>query len=273
MGLFSTTGQIISFIVMIVGLVGLVYCSKKQKKNRNLQKVAIGLLAVVIIAGVFFMYKSGIFGNNKAAGMIANERKYTRAAAYVFGQTIGEKMDGGSALIITGYPNSKGELSKNTQMIIDSIKKGAGDKLIFKVDCPQIPEYEGMPYDRRPPLREIMLAEEFDKLLQKHPNCNLIVSLIGLPQEDFEDMEIFKQPIEQRRKMAFFLGNIYFFFSDILDGTIIACLTHKPGVKYGDSDGEPIPAPDDKQKAFEKRYMIITPDNVEKMQDEYKLFE
>ena len=109
-------------------------------------------------------------------------------------------------------------------------------------------------------LRDSMKAVNFDAMLKRHPDCNLIVSLLGLPM-DVENMEIWyveETPETPKPKIALMDANIYNLKAAIQSGTVIATVTYSPSAKYDESK-----APEDPQQAFDKRFLLITPENVE----------
>ena len=83
-----TLPVIITGIIMILALVCMVICAKKQKTYPNAQTFAVFLLMVVVACGIFILYKTGTFGDTETARLIENELKYAKAKSLVFGRTL-----------------------------------------------------------------------------------------------------------------------------------------------------------------------------------------
>ena len=109
-------------------------------------------------------------------------------------------------------------------------------------------------------LRDSMKAANFDAMLKRHPECNLIISLIGLPM-DVENMEIWdaeETPETPKPKIALMDANIYNLKAAISSGIVIGTVTYSPAAKYDESK-----PPADIKQAFDKRFLLVTPENVE----------
>ena len=115
-------------------------------------------------------------------------------------------------------------------------------------------------------LRDSMKAVNFDAMLKRHPECNLIISLIGLPM-DVENMEIWyaeETPETPKPKIALMDANIYNLKSAISSGIVIGTVTYSPAAKYDESK-----APTEIKQAFDKRFLLVTPENVEAIATQY----
>lgn len=248
-------------IVMILALIGMIACAKKQRTNPNAQPVAVALLVVVIACGITIMIKTGSFGGDDTAALIENETKFACAKADVMGNYLKGKFAGEKVLVVADRDYEK---NKRTQRLIDSLKAGLGADVT--VDTIAIASKGGAPAEEEfmMPLEEIMTAKDFDTMLDKHADCKIVVSMVGLPR-DAAKMKIWKMSAANRPKIALLDGGIQSFKQAIGVGYIVAAVSYKPGVKYTED-----PAPNEPQKAFDLRYVLITPENVTKMAEEYK---
>jgi len=85
----------------------------------------------------------------------------------------------------SGYLNEKSQYERAS---LRGLRKGLGGRSPVKVVFPEIrPEYFAnpqsviIPPDSRTPLSFLMQPASVDQLADAHPECNVIVSLIGLP--------------------------------------------------------------------------------------------
>lgn len=259
MGDFLTLDVIIPGAVMVASFVGMLMCAKKQRTNPRAQLYAIGLLIVVIACGGVIMVKT--MGSGDTQKLIANELAYAKATAIILGKNLAIDYSGSKALIIA---DQNWEKNKRQKILIDGLKEGFGSGItVGAIDAP-MPENaqqgpEGMPMM----MMEMMTAADFDAVIAKHPDCNLIVSLIGLPR-DVGNMALWQQEEENRPKMALLFGEIYDKVNEIAAGALVACVSYRPGVKFSEE-----PAPEDPQEAFDKRYILITPKNVQEVAEKY----
>jgi len=68
--------------IMVLALMGMIWCAKKQKVNANAQAYAIICLVVVFVCAIAVMVQTGVFGSNgETQRLIQNEMAYSRARA------------------------------------------------------------------------------------------------------------------------------------------------------------------------------------------------
>ena len=179
----------------------------------------------------------------------------------VVGQHLAEKYPGSRALVITDGSNPP---NKSQEQLLEGLKQGIGSAI-------SIESAEGLPIDRKTqkpeeyrPMEEMMSAALFDKLIAMHPNCNMIISLIGLPY-DVPNMGLWKMSEASRPKVALLTGDIHQLKTAIMAKYIIAAVSMRPDLKNIEEK-----APADPKKAFDIRYLLITPENVDKISADYK---
>jgi hypothetical protein len=249
-------------IVMVLALIGMIACAKKQRTNPNAQPLAIGLLIVVIACGVTIMIKTGAFGDGDTRTIIENETRFACAKAEKLGKYLASKFGGESVLVVA---NSDFNTNERTKRLISSLKDGLGSANV-EVTTITVPQPAGMPEEEGfvMPVEEMMTAKDFDALLAQHKDRKLVVSMIGLPR-DAQKMTIWKMSDAERPKIAIYNGDVHAMKGAIQQGYIVAVTSYKPGIKY--SEDAP---PSDVDKAFDMRYLLITPENVEKVANEHK---
>lgn len=248
--------------VMVLALAGMVWCAKKQKTNANAQTYAIVCLVVVFICAIAVMVQTGVFGEGGETNrLIKNELAYSKSRAVIVGQHLAEKYPGSKALVITDGSNPP---NKSQEQLLEGLKEGIGSAIAIE-------SAEGLPIERnnmKPeeyrPMEEMMSAVLFDKLISRHPNCNLVISLIGLPY-DVPNMALWKMPEATRPKVALLTGDIHQLKAAIMAKYIVAAVSMRPDLKNIEEK-----APSDPKKAFDIRYVLITPENVAKVATDYK---
>lgn len=244
-------------VVMVAALVGMIICSKKQKVNPNAQPLAIGLLIVVIICGVAMMYRTGVFGGSNEARR-EQENKFTSSQGVILGQYLAKNCPG--KVLVLAEPDYK--TSTYTKMLVDGLKEGLGAGADVVVDTVTIPGQKAanpeMP--EMMPLMDTMTAKDFDAAVDSHPDCKVIVSMIGLPR-DMARMKLWKQ--KDAPKVALFsaYGNLK---ALIARGMVVAVTMAKPKADYESS------YPGDAQEAFDMRYVLVTTQNIESVLGKYK---
>ena len=113
-----------------------------------------------------------------------------------------------------------------------------------------------------------LTAEAFDQMLDDHPECNMVISLMGLPY-DFPEMSFWGKEEAERQKLVVVNANLYDLRKAIMGNFIQAAVAHRPDIKYDINEV----VPDETQAAFDKRYLLITPENVNSIADKFpKMF-
>jgi hypothetical protein len=110
---------------------------------------------------------------------------------------------------------------------------------------------------------EMMTSKDFDATLKAHSNCNVVVSVIGLPR-DANNMRLWKEPAAKRPKLILVgsgMGGSVKIGPAIKQGMISAVVNISKDAKFDDEG-----APSAYEDAFKKRYVLIDKTNV----DQYK---
>ena len=254
-----SASMVLSGVVMVAALIGMIICSKKQKTNPGAQPVAIALLIVVIISGIYMLYKNGIFGSSNAT-MIESENHFYASQGYMVGKFIAKNIPGAKVLVIE---NTDFEKNKREQGFLEALKKGMGKNDVKAValqllNKPKRPK--GMPEDMpMMPMMEMMTSKDFDATIAANPSCNVIISVIGLPN-DASRMKLWSMSKAKRPKLILIgggMGGSIKLGAAISQGAISAVVTISPKAKFDDEG-----APSDFKEAFDKRYILIDKSNV-----------
>jgi hypothetical protein len=262
--LFCRNGTLIlAIICMTFSFLGMLYCAKMQKAYAYAQPIAITLLSVVLVCMVIIL--GSTMGSGDISRIIRNEMKFAQAGAYIMGKTLAEKYPERVALVIVSPEWQKDERMKS---MVEALKEGIGSTISLKaVDAPIPPPIERTTYKDESgneiPVPEDMLmmeemlqAKQYNELIDRYRECNLLVFMVPLPS-DMVNLSIWEMREEERPMVALLFSDIYSLQRAIKAGLVIA-MGYKPGIKFRDD-----PPPSDRQAAFDERYVIIAPDNID----------
>ena len=162
---------------------------------------------------------------------------------------------GSTSQITAAVTDSNGEAVTDENGVIVTEKVG-GEVVTDTVQLP------GNQADAPMPLYMMMKAADFDAMVDKHPDCGVIVTTVGLPQ-DANRLKFMKQSADKRP--ALFLmglpsGPVPGIMAALQSGIITGLIISNPDAKYD------VPAPSDPMKAFDIRYVLVTKENA----DQYK---
>lgn len=242
-------------VIMFAAFIGLIISAKKH--HEKAKGIAIILALVVVVCGITIAVHQ-IFGDKKAK-FVKIENGYTVSIGYTMGKYLAKVKPKSKVLVIV---SPKYETESNQQILIQSLKNGLGDSMM-KVEVQPLKT-------KLPPgtlLIRKMKAKDFNAL-EKIYKPTLIVTLVGLPV-DFDKLKIWEEAIEDPKrapKLAIINGSLSDLYKPIKTGVVIAAVRYKPSLIVDENDV----CPSDLDKAFEKRYLLITPENVDKIDKIYK---
>ena len=221
----------------------------------------------ILIFVIFFMARN--MSDSGISMILVNEMKFAKSSTYVLGKYLAKTRPNAKVLVIIG---PKSEYNKRQEIQIDALKKGFGSAITnIKIDSPKLKQQlgpNGKPIpDLMLPMVDMMKAEDFNKLIAENKSCNLIITLIGLPM-DADKLKIwgqFAQDPKKTPKLCIVNADISSFEKYIAKGLIPAVVTFNPDARYTED-----PTPTDMFKAFDERYILITPKNVGEIARKYK---
>jgi hypothetical protein len=121
--------------------------------------------------------------------------------------------------------------------------------------------------DTTTPLSYLMTPDAFDKLARQHADCDLIVSLVGFPA-DLSRCEIWNAPGSPKFALLLpdlrMVGDAPLVQSAMKSGKLAAFVLRRPGAPDDDS----VPGKNFKEE-FEKRFVLVTAENVEQVLQTY----
>jgi hypothetical protein len=270
--------NIFLIIVIIAGTTGIAFCLNADKKNQNKKRhkpdsnhmPVAAILLLVITASTITVLVRSVNADVKDEQLVSEELFYSRVSGLVLGRYLARTFPNSDALIITLDKNSENTL---LDAAMDGLREGLLGKVkIAAIDSP-LPAASNVKSsdsgknkispERRLYLSRKMQSNNFDQAIARHPDCNLVISLIGLPK-DANKMLILNLKPEKRPKLALLASNINMMKERISQGDISVAVINHPA--YVPGKNKP---PKDFESAFHKRFLLVTPDNVKLIDSEH----
>jgi len=255
-------------VIMFAGLALMLLAAKfKEWHNLGIPGLLVGL-ALIVTGAVMYLRVSSSQEDFSWKGREAAD--YARASGIVLGRHLAQVAAGAIAVVIVDEVEPRDAVMRAR---LEGLREGLGNAVIVSaVAAPRYPEWPedpnySMPPERRLYLRRTGQAQAFDELLDENAACNLVISLIGLP-EDVEKMWVWQKDPQSRPKFALLGCEVRTYLAAIQSGAICAAVTTKPKFEEDGAGGRP---PADPQAAFDRRFLLLTPENVEAIAIEYRL--
>jgi hypothetical protein len=257
-------------LLMAAGMGGMIACARSRKKGSWRTPLAIACLLILLVGAGAMVIRS----------MVADEDRHTveatvhsRAAGLILGEYLARTAAGCRALVVV---EDKHSTEIHFVAGLEGLREGLGGAVtLVDVASPVAPVAgepgegpQAMSPERRIHLRKATRATDFDRLLAEYPNCTLIISFVGLSQNP-ADMAIWKsaEPNEQPR-FVLFRSDVRPYREAIRAGVIQAAVVTRPGFEPGQGK-----VPQDPQAAFDRRFLLVTPENVDQIAAEHLIFE
>jgi hypothetical protein len=233
--------------IMVVGFIGMIVCSKKQKTNPAMQPVAILLCVVVLGAAGYLLFQK--MGFNSSASVMESELAFLASRGHAAGVHL-QKVAPGKKILVIAEPNY--DKSPQTQNLIDMIKKGYGSEDVT-VEALVVP---GASAENAMPIEELMKAKDFDAVLNKHKDAGIIISLVGLPQNAARMAAFRSKNVPVFFLMSIGMGTGKFVSNQLEKGVVAGVIVPNPKADYEAK------APSDPAKAFAIRFVLVTKENL-----------
>ncbi len=247
----------IGIIMMIAGFVGVLVCAKLQRSNPSIQPVAM-LCALVMLSGLGVYAYSILSGNSGSSGMEAG-RIYYCSIADRAGSTMKKVAPGKKAIYVVDPAMLESETAK---MALETFKKayGSGDVELTTIEVPS--DYSESGTD----LFSFLEAKHIDALIAANPDAGVFIMDIGLP-EKANRIKAFSLAPDKRP--VIFLTNMGPANGKVLkkllkEGKISGVVTGKSGKR----DPNYEPDEDKLAEAFDRLYVVIDKDNLDKHEKE-----
>ncbi len=240
--------------VMVVALIGMIACSKKQKTNPAMQPVAFVLFIVVVVCGIMLM-KDQFSGGGASSSVIKQETAFYASQGYKVGDYFKAATPGQKVLVIAepGFENNQ-QLGK----LVEAFKEGYGSENVV-IDTVTLPPGSE---ELQQPIYVTMKAKQLDELIEKYPDAKLILNLIGLP-EDARRLKFWSGSDHPSMVLINFQSGVVNNLSSLIQkGQITGIVIPSRDAKYD------VPAPGDPLEAFKIRFVLVDKNNVNEFKDQ-----
>ena len=241
----------VGIAVMVVGLLGLIICAKKQRVNPAMQSVAI-VFALIMFGGLGIALHDQMGGNVQSE--IENEQLFLYSRSAVAGKSLSAAKPGVKVLFVTNPGWDKEESRKEqVEKQVEAFKAtyGSGDVVI---DCIPLPAN----YDENADsVEDLLTVKAFKALLEKNKDAQVIVTDVGLPEKGESLLRDKNAPVvfllSQGNIGGKALKNLF------KSGKVVGMIGYKNKADYEAKADE-----DDLVKSFEIRYELIDGSNYTK---------
>ena len=174
-----------------------------------------------------------------AAETITRTRR-AQAAGAILGEYLAQQLPGRRALVVTAAGTSDKNTRKLTAAWLRGLRLGFGDRVQLKAkDSPEFPPAldaaiagadgaKRNPSDWAPPLQYWYTADVLDSLIDSHPECTLVITLVGLPP-DFHRMRAWERTDAGKLHIVVATGWTPTLADLMRAGRVMAAVCHKPG--------------------------------------------
>ncbi len=260
------------YVVMILTVCAMIWANMQYKTKgvpwgRPLAGLC-GVIALLLAISAMVLHMvGGRFGQKK---LRRKEEQYQYIAYKFLGQEIAKKHSGSRILLIK-YASSSAEAAvAMTTAQMNGLEEGMGGAATIAQEAELSSGMEEMGGPDMPgPMMDpgaMLTAEKFDQLIEDHDNCNVVVSLVGLPY-DLKEMKYWENAVEDPEsvpRLVLVNAHIYELRKAIESGLITIVLQNKPEIYDWKA-----PVPEDESVAFSNRFIIITPENVKEIAAKY----
>ncbi len=219
-------------------------------------KILIALLfAVISVTCCYFVFSGGAnfwsrqFGNANE-DLLKNETTYYASQGYRIGQFLKNNNPDRKILLLSEPDFMQNESIKQ---LAYAMIEGYGSNNVT-LDTIAVPPGYG---DMQIPLYMSMKAEDFDRVLDRYPDTDFVISMVGLPP-DLENLNALRNENSPKLLLLGLPSGPLPQLSELIrDGQIVAVVISNPAARYD------VPAPKDRNAAFDLRYVLVSKENLE----------
>lgn len=210
---------------------------------------------LVIFAFLFFYFTRE---QNVIVDYNLPDKYYTDAAAR-YGEFLSKKYKFSDVLIIVKY---KYEDLTYQNLMVKGLKRFFIEKDIkVSIDHP----FTFKSNDERDWKTKRVSAIDFDKVINRNSDCDMVISLMGLPS-NFESMDLWKQDTANRPKIALLMHMTNIYYKFIKSQKIVAALDRNPETLHSGEKPKPM------EKAFRYFFIIITSENIDELDKKFPFY-
>ena len=259
--------NLLIYIILILSATGAIIGWQGQKKGMRWgQPLTILCALLAIFLGFFQTYVTSVGGLNKQVASTIRQREYNRAQGIILGRHLKNKFRGKKAVIIkdpTRTQESDALIALRKEIYHEI------EVVAIVAPVPKIADTEGAapdgfinyePTERwytKKTLEQLLAGKKFD----------ILITDIGLPSELTVIGKDFTSSALKGKRVAFLSGGIYDYVRAFMSGRIAAAVVSNPKAVF---DAKNVPK--DPEAAFNKRYLLITPENYKEMIEQYNIF-
>ncbi|MCH2175956.1 MAG: hypothetical protein MK193_09535 [Lentisphaeria bacterium] len=262
-------------VVIMVALIGLMIWANGKYKTKGAMwgKPVAALSGIIVIIMAFSNILSGGGSQIDTDKYLDKEARYQHTAYKFLGQEIAKQMPGAKILMIKekDHLDAEGKPNVVTKAKMDGFKEGLGSDVEIKYTKEiSVPEPENPEDGGFQDLYQIFTAKMFDDILTSYDGYDAIFMMIDLPY-DYKESTYWDpstwEDLEQKQPKLLLSQASY--INDILPGfsgkdPIIKVAMIGSGKKYQWRE----PYPSDDKVAFDSRWILLTPDNVQNVVSE-----
>ena len=252
------------YVLMVMTALGMLYANRQYTIRgvvwgRPLAGI-LGILTVGLAVAKIWMMIS--YPSQSHRQIIKREKRFLDSTAQLLGDYIAINYPMSKILLITD-PITK-QRKKSYETTKEFLEKGLGSKaVIMASDSPVPANIDTLNEDENfLGEEEAFTAVSFDLMTERHPHCNLVISLIGLPT-DYEEMKFWSTKSEKRPKLVV-VGDPYELKNAVEAGYISAIVALNPRHNH-DLEKE---LPKSYREVFHQRFLLINRENINVLADD-----
>ncbi|GEM_PF-5736009 len=242
---------ILSFVLLL-----LVYIPFR-KSNSIFFRGFIGLLCFFILSLVVYDLARSIF-TSKEESRLKKHKEYMALAGEILGKQLKytEREDPRLKVLIIDFPEkSRIPRAGVSKYVIGGLEKGLKSAGFVLKTVERIEPLKANDY--------WLSAKEFDKVIRKHPDVGIVISLVGLPK-DLGAIEFWTD--ENAPRLVLFGGNLKMIDQALKYKVVVAAITFLPGANFwekADSEAK------SQAQIFNEHFLYITAKNVDEISEEF----
>ena len=263
-------------IVMMLLLAGGMYYGQMQFKKKRAEwgkTLTIGCAMAIIVLTIW----TNLFRSPISDDARIREQQYQAIQATILANNLATMYSGKGKCLVIHQPNYSEATDEHVERMVNAFQDGFQNR-VSEIRAVPIRDVTPGGNHSEEEMSEFTAAD-FNKVIQANSDCDMLILLVPPPFSEAELFEMdpflmiedpdnpnrwIKDPQKDYPLVGVFngfIGNSETLFHDKLLG---AMTMWRPNPVI---DEEPVP--DDKQVAFEKRYMMITKNNIEDIRSKY----
>ena len=258
----NTVWNILWYVIMGIGVIGMIWSVKSQNRTANAKLYAIICLVVVLISTTMILWRTLTGFDPEQERAIANNNQFEKAKLSQIAEFVNKNYAGKDIVILVRKDMIPTE-SNSDYVRIDPVKeltgmlKGVTVKQTVVIEPPKGTE-------EMPEIDVSSNPEIYNKMFLECKSLSpaAIIDLAGLPMGENQALVIWKWDSKKDPKIILpEIGEFGISFgpADVLNGIVDAVIVTRKEHKFNFMEDE---APKDLKEAFDTLYVLVTKDNV-----------